>query len=641
VLSGDFFLEQLTQAVTSLTAGAGHGADVNLTITATAMGGRPRMVRDRSQGLSSQPDHRRRFSFRHVADEVSYDGKGGYETQRRNDLGDVDTIALAARASASFPVAFAPVRESLALRKRRSWPDFAPRSPLDWLADGGILDNTPFGPVLEAISAQPVDAPWQRTICLIVPSAEETAPPLDPSTPSPQGLPPPWTAVALAAYGTPREVDLREDIEGLHALIQAGTTNADVERFRELSAPDATLLETALPLATGGFRLYQQNRYVTALYEAAALFAREQDGHYLDPALKIPAPPLSTAPEAYQFLPAALPLELPGLPTGKWTWGIPATRRVVALLLRSVSNAADGPNDLRRTLSRQLAKVDAIAAAVDAELVAGAPELKLMTFPPLARAIDALYERLEVPDALALIVHESVPEYARSANNSSPVPLRVLQAALCVEVANHASGAPGEHRAPPFFDFLRVGISEPPQAFAQDVAVVDNKISQDVGATTPPGNLLYGTRLGHFGAFGSPTWRAWDWMWGRLHAATKLANLLELTPEESDEIATLIVTAEGYTLTDVRERIPEVMRMTNATTLSMLRKQGQLRDVVDAFATLCASSLQTSPPVPAAARQVAVAGSRMKPPGLGCGGRALRAIATPVRYGFWRRIKPG
>ena len=63
-----------------------------------------------------------------------------------DDLADDEPLATAARASASFPVAFAPVRETSLLRKRRVWPDWATGDTPDWLADGGILEQLPIRP---------------------------------------------------------------------------------------------------------------------------------------------------------------------------------------------------------------------------------------------------------------------------------------------------------------------------------------------------------------------------------------------------------------------------------------------------------------------------------------------------------------
>jgi hypothetical protein len=47
----------------------------------------------------------------------------------------------------------------------------------------------------------------------------------------------------------------------------------------------------------------------------------------------------------------------------------------------------------------------------------------------------------------------------------------------------------------------------------------------DVGSLSPA-DKLYGLRLGHFGGFLARSWRANDWMWGRLDAATRLIDLL-------------------------------------------------------------------------------------------------------------------
>jgi patatin-related protein len=62
VLNGGYFLDQISNAVTNLELSgiASEGADIALTVTATALRGRARMVQDRTGALFSEPDHRRR-----------------------------------------------------------------------------------------------------------------------------------------------------------------------------------------------------------------------------------------------------------------------------------------------------------------------------------------------------------------------------------------------------------------------------------------------------------------------------------------------------------------------------------------------------------------------------------------------------
>ena len=156
LMNGDFFYDQITGALQKM-APTAYGRDISLIVTSTALGPSSRPVRDSDGEYFREADHRRRFHFSRHDTRPRYVQIGnGYELQDCppvDDLADDEPLATAARASASFPVAFAPARETSLLRKRRVWPDWATGDTPDWLADGGILDNSPFDPVLESIQA--------------------------------------------------------------------------------------------------------------------------------------------------------------------------------------------------------------------------------------------------------------------------------------------------------------------------------------------------------------------------------------------------------------------------------------------------------------------------------------------------------
>ncbi|CCH78752.1 putative Patatin [Nostocoides japonicum T1-X7] len=107
-------------------------------------------------------------------------------------------MALAARASASFPVAFeptfVPVGEDLARTPRtledqavrpdldgvvESWGDPARTDRSRFTVDGGLLANTPTAYALAAIQAMPASGPVRRVLLLVYPHAPE--PGLDPA----------------------------------------------------------------------------------------------------------------------------------------------------------------------------------------------------------------------------------------------------------------------------------------------------------------------------------------------------------------------------------------------------------------------------------------------------------------------------
>jgi Protein of unknown function (DUF3376) len=81
-----------------------------------------------------------------------------------------------------------------------------------------------------------------------------------------------------------------------------------------------------------------------------------------------------------------------------------------------------------------------------------------------------------------------------------------------------SSRTPDQRSVP--FSFVRLGTDV-------DLPVVGPKgqaLAKALG-----NRILYGTQVGHFGAFGADEWRRWDWLMGRLHAAAHIGMLLHDT----------------------------------------------------------------------------------------------------------------
>jgi patatin-related protein len=268
ILNGDFFHTRIQDALSSMPGVPSDGRDISLTVTATGLAGPQRQIRDSAGQLFSEPDSRRRYVFNRQSETITYSGPAGrfQSSPHLDDFQSSTELSLAARASASFPGAFAPVPETADLRRFRNWPDFDTGADLEWLADGGILDNSPFEPVLQAIADQNVTKPWRRTLCYVVPSGNEANLGDDigsfaPSESRSGPLPLPWTSVVAAGIGLPREADFRDNVEQIHALIRSGRSEYDVTRFLKFLAPGGEPeLDEAVSLATAAMPLYRQAR---------------------------------------------------------------------------------------------------------------------------------------------------------------------------------------------------------------------------------------------------------------------------------------------------------------------------------------------------------------------------------------------
>ena len=542
LMNGDFFHDQITGALQKM-APTAYGRDISLIVTSTALGPSSRPVRDSDGEYFSEADHRRRFHFSRHDSRPRYVQIGnGYELQECppvDDLAYDEPLATAARASASFPVAFAPVRETSLLRKRRVWPDWATGDTPDWLADGGILDNSPFDPVLESIQRKSVTGPWQRTVCFVVPSGDEAALGSDITPPIHAGAadqasepPPPWTSVAAAAFSFPREANFRDDIDHLHRTIRGGRSSFDVSRFLQFTggdsaggaaaapAPGLTLAQ-AREICTAAISLYRQSCAAAAIYQVRDTIVRSRPDGYVNPVSEVTDPGLD--PAGHPWLPDTFPAADATLPT-TWKWGADAADRVVRTILRATRDES-GIDELREDLSKRLHQIAAIGQAVDEYLVSAADETASLANEMVVGMLDDAYDTLQVGAALALIVAGAAQAYADVQLGDPDRAPDILAAALAVEVSNGAGSLPDES-ARPIFGFARIGLDKPPPLLQ---AAYNSALQGPDRKPNDPNNILYGTRLNHFAAFADPDWRAWDWMWGRMNALAHLASLLGLT----------------------------------------------------------------------------------------------------------------
>jgi predicted acylesterase/phospholipase RssA len=608
LMNGDFFHDQIIGELQKMTP-TPHGRNVSLIVTSTALGPSSRLVRDSGGVTFPEADHRRRFHFsRHAARPCYCEGDNGYQLhdgEPVDDLTDDETLGWAGRASASYPVAFAPVEETPLLRERRVWPDWDTGEAPDWLADGGILDNSPFDPVLESIQRKPVTGPWKRTLCFVVPSGDEAVLGRD-ITPPAGGAggasePPPWTSVAAAAFSFPREANFRDDIDHLHQIIRRGRSSFDVSRFQLLTgeAPGAagarlapaagTLLAEAREISTAVLPLYRQSCAAAAIYQARDTIVRSRSDGYIDPVSEITDP--GPGPGAHPWLPRIFPATGAPLPAA-WEWGAAAADRVIRTMLRATSSGS-GLDDLREDLSRRLHQIAAISQAIEGYLVSAGSEAASLSDPMVIGMLDSAYSALAAGAALAPIVAGAAEMYAGSRLGNPDLADGVLAAALAVEVSKGVGSLPDDSPRP-IFDFVRFGLDNPPPPLQ---AAYDNGLTGPGGVPNDPDNILYGTRLNHFAAFADPDWRDWDWMWGRMNALAHLASLLGLGDDDVSDLTNAILAAENRQLAAVQDGIGTVMNLTGTEMRDDLRSANRFPPALDALFDFIRSAAPTRPPL--------------------------------------------
>ena len=366
---------------------------------------------------------------------------------------------------------------------------------------------------------------------------------------------------------------------------------------------------------------------------------------YIDPAGEVSDFPLR--PASHPWLPAAFPAAGEDLP-GTWNWGVDAADRVVRTMLRAISGTA-GRDPLRHELSQCLHQIAAISRAVsqhladaglqaeNAGLQAGNADLSEETVIGL---LDEAYKTLQVGPALAPIVRAAAESYTSLHLGLGPAAApEVLAAGLAVEVSNGAGSLPSD-RPRPLFDFVQIGLGEPPRLLREAYDAALPSSPGPSGQPSDPNNILYGTRLNHFAAFGDPAWRSWDWLWGRMNALAQLAHLLGLAASDVDELTTAILAAEGSDLARVRDGIGKVVGVNTEDLLKDLRAASRFPAVFDALFDFLRSQAPTSPPLPSAV----IALGRVASDVLARRGQAgqvshhvLRAVTAIPRRLLWKK----
>ena len=190
-LRGDYFTKMIARTLEEMTDGhAGPtlippGGRLDLVLTRTDLYGWPRHLpvdaRFHDDLLETAHAHQMRFRFRRTLGPPRQGGDHDF----KDDFG----LTYAARTTAGFPVAFAPVgyrtaaRSFTQARHGETFPDqdqFAARhlpehhlaaykAATAWMVDGGILDNKPFSAAIRLIEEKPADRSVYRTLMYIEP----------------------------------------------------------------------------------------------------------------------------------------------------------------------------------------------------------------------------------------------------------------------------------------------------------------------------------------------------------------------------------------------------------------------------------------------------------------------------------------
>ncbi|XUL87151.1 DUF3376 domain-containing protein [Streptomyces galilaeus] len=588
VLDGRYFEDEIGKILHGMCGNQREAEPVTLFVTATALDGQPEYLRDGFGGRFQVADHRRIYKFQHDPCAVVFRKTGAEcdewkpENHARRDFLDekvLDRLRLAARASAGFPVAFAPVDESPLLEQRvRPAPEIPSqgRDRASWIVDGGLLNNAPFEPVLGAIGDRRVDGPVRRIVVYIVPSTgvaerhAETRPPCKATE---------WPSVLGTAVSYPREADFRTGTAELLDLMNRQSFDRHLELFVRQIEPSpsgdrgarespgevadgpealrrkkehaAELRGELRELSESLFHEYQKSRIRGAVWKVRQL---REEGRGVRSLVGIPH-----AEDIDDVLrngrrPSWVPASEEALEDPqcrRWVWGASVAERLMWTLvgdverrLRACAVGPDSPQcapdenvaavrrseqaaltDALNGLSSCVRNVRAVQDTVfglirNAAEAGGAPADRLDPEQGPVALLSAVYQQLGLEDVLGEQVHNAVKEYADALRKvEDPVPPEFGEAGIlhfCL-IAEVVAQA---------FASPEDLAEHTPQFEFLRLGPDDHSPVFPLDKYAPLGDRkLYGIRLSHFGAFVKPEWRASDFTWGRLDASHHLLRL--------------------------------------------------------------------------------------------------------------------
>ncbi len=469
------------------------------------------------------------------------------------DASSVPQIARAARTTSSFPFAFEPSSITgddfaTGVWTRRGGPVRIDRGKGRWAIDGGVLDNSPIQPVLNEIWETPTaDGPQRRCIVFVTPYSTE-----------PAGQPPrqaPLSSVLGATFMVPRDVphvdDLAELADAVSQQRQADTGDGSL-----LLVPDEELAAVAGAMAPP----FAHYRRVRALQTAAGKAGIPVTNDDLDRWARLP----EVIAAVWTAVPApALSATVLATPED-WRWSSEHVRSA-GLRWRARLAAA------RRALPADAKEGAAGAArAGDPDPGRGRPRTRGRERRPCCRRVarrdracvrrrrgrpaatadeDAYAERVPDPLLRALVegyaMYAAPAEVARANSAAWHDAIGAIAGAVAsarAAVAGHAAAASVllGRRSVTAQRLLQVEAILQALTSSPDVEAHPGVESEFLRLSTRPLDehplsgrripssfaYLYGGQLGHFAGFVRGSWRAHDWMMGRLDGATAVMNLL-------------------------------------------------------------------------------------------------------------------
>ena len=594
VLQGDkVMLSQLNQALTQIAAGS-RGApnpDITVILTSTMVDGETTRFTDALGSRVRDTEHRLLFRF-----------DGEYWKQGRSQA----PLALAARSTASFPAAFELSRMPVVdpIQEDELHPDSSRYSNAvssHWLTDGGVLLNKPLAPALRAIFERSASDDVRRLMLYVAPTGEADVEPLAVDKARPPLLGTALNRVVGAITSQTISAELEDLDRHNEAVVRTRGTRVSLARM-------GTKLAGAL-VDEGIMTDYRRRRVqsdATALVREAmrwlsqnqsdqsAIWAAGTDDLLIDCAVAklmadLPVNPPSPAPDDAELgsyrttaLEAAVGIGLQLIALG---FRLEPGNDQAAILNRARAGLHDSRSQASRTLSvakwigdqfrTATPSLDDLATGKDlAEWIGALAQGWAKAGPETSRLVDEwrkLAKALQDAAPTLRELNRDLPQTVRlpadlaQAWNDDRRSISSLTDYLLPNGGNANGNGNGNRNVSGDGDIRVVcgrllalhvaerGLLAEPPSVDQRVDLV--QVSADTRSLLDPGRnaaskKLTGIQVHNFGAFYKQSWRANDWMWGRVDGAGWMVHTL-LDPRRLRLLRDMTPDADGTPGKDV------------------------------------------------------------------------------------------
>ena len=516
------------------------GQPLDLFVTVTDFHGHPQRLRLNSPAEAAETEHRLTLAF------------GDHGTEPRH-LADVPELVFAARATASFPGAFPPFSvgelDAVLAKRDRTWPGrgaFLTRAlprhaaigaaERAVLIDGSVLVNAPFRPAIEALRDRPARREVDRRFVYIDP--KPGTPDDRPKSGTPT-LPSFFATIFGALSDIPREQPIRDNLEAIDArsgrirrvrkIIEA--IRPEVEAAIEALFGYTFFLDRPTAARLAAWRTKAQDAAAKAAGYAYASYGHLKLSNVVDDAADLLASLTKSERPGAEAIRGAIwrQLHASGLTA---PGALSAGGAIPSVILFFRQHDVGFRVRRLRSVVRMLAGLEeqdkashsAIEAVRDAVYASLALYLDRQRQDFFGQAVaDAASRAVEEPAAALDLLGETRG-------------LKAIDGQADALMAAALAGLPKDARRAtlltylgfPFYDIATLALldAEGEQEFE---AVKVDRISPDDATAIRGGGAaatLKGIQFSNFGAFFSRAYRENDYLWGRLHGADRLIEIV-------------------------------------------------------------------------------------------------------------------